>query len=130
MDKKELNDLILSTFKGLEDNNFATLGMPDKPMWDAPLIGVAAGDDEYFEFLKEHIGPYDWCLFYKNGSCGKCINRCPVQAISFEGHDKNSGLAYEGYFEEHYWPDGLDRKDYITGCGLCQVGIPCQNKRP
>ena len=26
MDKKELNDLILSTFKGLEDNNFATLG--------------------------------------------------------------------------------------------------------
>src|SRR5665648_173152 len=283
MDKKELNDLILNTFNGLEDNNFATLGMPDKPMWDTPLIGVAAGDDKYFDFLKEHIGafhwspidafqlkyidvskntsanlrvvsiafpqtmetketqiaetrcpsrnwivsrgewepllktfsgrlvtaleakgiravsidlqpefsviktgplglastwshrhyayaaglgtfglsdgfitekgkavrftsliidapleiterqytgPYDWCLFYKNGSCGKCINRCPVQAISFEGHDKNSCLAYEDYFAEHYWPAGLDRKDYITGCGLCQVGIPCQNERP
>ncbi|HZK87511.1 MAG TPA: 4Fe-4S double cluster binding domain-containing protein [Anaerovoracaceae bacterium] len=305
MNKKELDNLILNTYNGLENNNFATLGMQYKPMWEAPLIGVAAGDDKYFDFLKEHIGafhwspidafqlkyidtlanspayqtgvsttvpanpsgvtatvpanlrvvsiafpqtmetketqmvetrcpsrnwivsrgewepllktfsgrlisvletkgiravsidlqhefsviktgplglastwshrhyayaaglgtfglsdglitkkgkavrftsliieapveiterpytsPYDWCLFYKNGSCGKCINRCPVQAISFEGHDKNSCLAYEDYFAEHYWPDGLDRKDYILGCGLCQVGIPCQNKRP
>ena len=305
MNKKELDNLILNTYDGLENNNFSTLGMPDKPMWEPPLVGVASGDDEYFDFLKEHIGafhwspmdafqlkyndapqnipvsttdaptvaqtnqrgistiapanlrvvsiafpqtmetketqiaetlcpsrnwivsrgewepllktfsgrlvaaleakgiravsidlqpefsvvrtgplglastwshrhyayaaglgtfglsdglitekgkavrftsliieapveitdrkytgPYDWCLFYKNGSCGKCINRCPVQAISFEGHDKNTCLAYEDYFEEHYWPDGLDRKDYITGCGLCQVGIPCQDKRP
>src|SRR5665648_432662 len=60
MDKKELNDLILNTFNGLEDNNFATLGMPDKPMWDTPLIGVAAGDDKYFDFLKEHIGAFHW----------------------------------------------------------------------
>ncbi|HZK86794.1 MAG TPA: 4Fe-4S double cluster binding domain-containing protein, partial [Syntrophomonas sp.] len=79
---------------------------------------------------RPYTGPYDWCLFYKNGSCGKCINRCPVQAISFEGHDKNSCLAYEDYFAEHYWPEGLDKKDYILGCGLCQVGIPCQDKRP
>jgi len=283
MDKKQLNALIINTYNGLENNNFSTLGKPGKPMWDTPLIGVAAGDDEYFDFLKEHIGafhwspidafqlkygsesgatpanlrvvsiafpqtmetketqiaetlcpsrnwivsrgeweplmktfsgrlvtaleakgiravsidlqpefsliktgplglastwshrhyayaaglgtfglsdglitekgkavrftsliietpieiterqysgPYDWCLYYQNGSCGKCISRCPIQAISLEGHDKNACLAYEDYFEEHYWPDGLDRKDYITGCGLCQVGIPCQDKRP
>jgi ferredoxin len=326
MNKTELDELITSTFKGLENNNFATIGMPDKPMWEAPLIGVAAGDDAYFDFLKEHIGdfhwspidafllkygvkyddahfsvqgnqinvkdnqvnvknnqiggkdnqisnptnsfgtlvpesanlrvisiafpqtketketqinehlcpsrnwivsrgewepllktfsgrlvvafenlgiravsidlqpefsvvitgplglastwshrhyahaaglgtfglsdglitekgkavrftsliveapieiterqytgPYDWCLFHKNGSCGKCINRCPIQAISFDGHNKDTCLDYEDYFAEHYWPDGLDRKDYILGCGLCQVGIPCQDKRP
>lgn len=284
MDKIELDQLIVNTYKGLENNNFSTLGMADKPMWDPPLIGVAAGDDEYFDFLKEHIGnfhwspidafrlkypdapkdtqanlrvvsiafpqtmetkesqiaeilcpsrnwivsrgewepllktfsgrlissleekgiravsidlqpefsvirtgplglastwshrhyahaaglgtfglsdglitekgkavrftsfiieapieitkrqytgPYDWCLFYKNGSCGRCINRCPVHAITFEdGHDKNACLDYEDYFAEHYWPEGLDKKDYILGCGLCQVGIPCQDKRP
>lgn len=283
MNSLELKNLILDTFNGLEDNNFSTLGMPDKPMWEAPLIGTAAGNDEYFDFLKTHIGsfhwspldafqlkygmgsgasaenlrvvsmafpqttetkktqlaetvcpsrnwlvsrgewepllktfsgrlvsklesmgiravsidlqpefsvvktgplgiastwshrhyayaaglgtfglseglitekgkavrftslvieapvevttrqyagPYDWCLYFKNGSCGKCIDRCPVQAISFEGHDKDACLDYEDYFEANLWPEGLDRKNYIIGCGLCQVGIPCQDKRP
>lgn len=283
MNRLELNKLIITTFNNLENNNFSTLGMPDKPMWEAPLTGVAAGDDEYFDFLKNHIGdfhwnpldafqlkygansgtaprdlrvvsmafpqtmetkqtqlaetlcpsknwlvsrgewepllkifsgrlvaalealgirsvsidlqpefsvvktgplgiaskwshrhyayaaglgtfglseglitekgkavrftsliieapvevtirqyagPYDWCLYYKNGSCGKCIARCPAQAISFEGHDKNACLDYEDYFEANLWPEGLDRKNYIIGCGLCQVGIPCQDKRP
>src|SRR5665648_66776 len=60
MNKKELNNLILITYNGLENNSFSTLGKPDKPMWEAPLIGVAAGDDKYFDFLKEHIGAFHW----------------------------------------------------------------------
>ena len=29
-------------------------------MWESPIIGVAAGDDPYYDFLKEHIGPFHW----------------------------------------------------------------------
>ena len=31
---------------------------------------------------------HEYCLFYSTGACGKCIERCPVQAISINGHDK------------------------------------------
>ena len=29
-----------------------------------------------------------YCLFFANGTCGKCIDRCPVRAITEAGHDK------------------------------------------
>ena len=81
--------------------------------------------------IKEYEDPYEWCLYYKDGSCGKCISRCPVCAISKEnGHDKYLCLDYEDFFAENYWPEGLDKKDYILGCGLCQVGIPCESRKP
>lgn len=278
---KDIEKMIYETFDSLEKNNFATLGRPQNPMWEKPMIGIATGDDSYYEFLKEHIGafhwnpkeafqlkyprdvseedlrvvsmvfpqtmetkqtqsketkcpsrewivsrgeweplmqefsgklvnklenegirsvsidlqtefstaqseelgiaskwshrhsaylaglgtfslsdglitekgkairitsliieaplipterPYkshnEWCLYYQDGSCGVCINRCPVGAITFEGHDKEACADYEDVFAEKYWPSDLDRGNYILGCGLCQVGIPCQNKKP
>lgn len=72
----------------------------------------------------------EWCLYYKNGTCKACIQRCPIEAITIEGHDKDACEAYEEVFAEKYWPKDIERKDYILGCGLCQVGIPCQHKRP
>ncbi|PLX96749.1 MAG: 4Fe-4S ferredoxin [Desulfuromonas sp.] len=32
----------------------------DEPAWGAPLIGIAAGEDPWFPWLKEHIGPFYW----------------------------------------------------------------------
>lgn len=269
--------IIYDVFDGLERNNFITLGMPDEPMWDRPLIGVAAGDDPYYAFLKEHIGefhwtpaeafalkygeapepsklrvisivfpqtkatkdmqakadvfpcdrwvvsrgeweglmrefspalekafekagmraasidcrtefgrhdsdtlgiasnwshrhtayaagmgtfglsdgfisekgkairltsiivegdlpvtdrgdrgPYDWCT-----KCGACVYRCPVNAISLEhGHNKEICSDYEDYAISNYWPKHIERRDYIFGCGLCQVKVPCRDHRP
>lgn len=75
--------------------------------------------------------PYDWCLHFKDGSCGACIKRCPVNAISKEeGHNKNICAAYEDEAVEKYWPKHIERGNYIFGCGLCQAKVPCQNKRP
>lgn len=47
-------------FHSLESNNFSILGRENEPMWERPLIGIAAGDDSYYDFLKEHIGPFHW----------------------------------------------------------------------
>ena len=65
-----------------------------------------------------------FCLFYSQGICGKCIKRCPVGALSETGHDKVKCLqhlkpATEEYVKANYHFDGY-------GCGLCQVGVPCE----
>jgi epoxyqueuosine reductase QueG len=64
------------------------------------------------------------CLFLRDGSCGTCIGRCPVGAITRFGHDKRLCRNY-GYGEvvrevgEKY---GVS----APGCGLCQAGVPCE----
>lgn len=280
MDNNEINQIINDVYDSLEKNNFLTLNRPEAPMWERPVIGVAVGDDPYYDFLKEHIGPFhwspaeafqlkypgpvsgeklrvvsmvfpqametkqaqskekkcparewivsrgeweplmkefsgklvgkleaagirsvsidllaefstarseklgiaskwshrhsaylaglgtfglsegfisekgkavritsliieapltpterpysshhEWCQYFRDGSCGVCMKRCPVNAITPEGHDKDACEAYEEIFAEKYWPDDIERGDYILGCGLCQAGTPCQNKR-
>lgn len=281
MDNNELKQIINDIYDSLKKNNFSTLNRPEAPMWERPLVGVAAGDDPYYDFLKEHIGPFhwspeeafqlrypgpvskerlrvvsmvfpqtaetkkaqakekkcparewivsrgeweplmkefsgklvkrldelgtrsvsidllsefgtvrseklgmaskwshrhsaylaglgtfglsegiitekgkavrlttlileaplavddraysshhEWCLYFKDGSCGICVKRCPIHAITAEGHDKDACDVYEEVFAERYWPEDIERGDYILGCGLCQAGIPCQDKRP
>ena len=55
--------------------------------------------------------------------CGKCINNCPVNAISFE-HGKNHRIC----------SDFLDRiaseNSPWYGCGKCQVDVPCEYRNP
>lgn len=68
-----------------------------------------------------------YCLFYSKGICGKCIERCPVGAISKAGHDKKKCGDYldstREYVIAHYGFDGY-------GCGLCQVNVPCESGIP
>lgn len=280
MNRKTIEALIHETYESLKKNNFATLGREKEPLWGAPLVGIADGEDPYYEFLKTHIGPFhwsprevfqlkypgqeptnlrvvsmifpqtkhtketqrletlcpsrewivsrgewepmieefgeklvkrledmgiksvsldlikelrgfydpkigwasnwshrhsaylaglgtfglsdgliteagkavritsliieapleisimpydnhhQWCLYYHDGSCKACINRCPANAISKMGHDKNLCADYEDYFLKHYWPEDIEQGEYMIGCGLCQVGIPCESQRP
>ncbi len=281
MKKQDLGKLVEEVYCNLRKNNFATLGRPEEPMWDFPMFGIAAGNDPYFDFLKEHIGsfhwspleifklrykdsessqslrvvsfafpqtmitkasqakarqapsrewivtrgeweplmqefsgklvgkldemgirsvstdlqhefttarseklgiaskwshrhgayaaglgtfglsdglitekgkavrfttliveadititkrpyqsPYEWCLYHKDGSCGVCMKRCPAASITQRGHDKDICDAYEEEFATKFWPEDINRGDYILGCGLCQAGVPCQNKKP
>ena len=68
-----------------------------------------------------------YCLFFAQGTCGKCIDRCPVRAITEAGHDKEKcrqhlALSRE-YVKKTYKFEGY-------GCGLCQVGVPCEATIP
>jgi epoxyqueuosine reductase len=64
-----------------------------------------------------------YCLFFADGTCGKCIDRCPVRAITEAGHDKEKCRRHlvrsREYVKETYKFEGY-------GCGLCQVGVPCE----
>ena len=64
-----------------------------------------------------------YCLFHAGAVCGKCIDRCPVGAITEAGHDKEKCrqhlLRTRQYVKNTYKFEG-------HGCGLCQVGVPCE----
>lgn len=69
-----------------------------------------------------------YCLFYARGTCGLCIKRCPANAITERGHDKELCAKHcfgvtQPYARSHF---GID--DY--GCGLCQTGVPCESRNP
>jgi epoxyqueuosine reductase len=64
-----------------------------------------------------------YCLFFANGTCGKCMDRCPAGAITKTGHDKEKCRQHlarsREYVKKTYKFEGY-------GCGLCQVGVPCE----
>lgn len=68
-----------------------------------------------------------YCLFYTDGTCGRCIDRCPARAITAAGHDKEKCRQHLALSREHV------RKTYGFegyGCGLCQVKVPCESLIP
>ena len=68
-----------------------------------------------------------YCLFFSQGTCGKCIERCPAGALSKSGHDKPKCMAYlqvtRTYVTSNYGFEGY-------GCGFCQSGVPCESRIP
>ena len=73
---------------------------------------------------------YANCLYYSDGSCGECIDRCPAGAITAKGHDKRKCRAYMreelNGLDQRYGTEALG----YAGCGLCQTGVPCESRIP
>ncbi len=67
------------------------------------------------------------CLFYVDGSCKKCITRCPAGAITEAGHNKIKCYDYT-YVKFKYLRAEWQVEN--TGCGLCQTKVPCEFKNP
>ncbi len=72
--------------------------------------------------------PWSNCLFSRNGSCGLCIERCPVGAISRQGHDKEKCQTF--VYGELRKSAGERYGVMETGCGLCQTKVPCESRIP
>lgn len=69
-----------------------------------------------------------YCLFFSEGTCGACIDRCPVGAISKTGHDKGKCSKYTRSVTADYMKSLLGVDSYA--CGLCQTGVPCESQIP
>ncbi len=77
--------------------------------------------------VKPTVRPYAdhraYCLYFADGTCGKCIDRCPARAITEAGHDKEKCRQHlvrsRKHVKQTYGFEGY-------GCGLCQVGVPCE----
>ena len=84
-----------------------------------------------------------YCLFYQNGSCKRCIKRCPSGSISEQGYDANKCSDYnsgvpldivrnsdgEGYTGSHIGDfEQIHHKGFL--CGLCETKVPCEGRIP
>ncbi len=69
-----------------------------------------------------------YCLFFSHGTCGKCMPRCPVKAISPTGHDKQLCMQYTERSMPALMKEtcGLE----VAACGLCQADVPCMDRIP
>lgn len=69
------------------------------------------------------------CLFNNEGRCGACITRCPADAISASGHDKNRCMKY-AYGPESFKIASKRGVRGPAGCALCQFNVPCEFSNP
>lgn len=88
--------------------------------------------------------PYSNCLYFADGTCDSCIDKCPAGAITEKGHDKHTCFLYGRKVNEemqarplksilkphHRTVNGERRISYPVGCALCQFGVPCTAKNP
>ena len=76
--------------------------------------------------------PYEdhhaYCLYYRHGNCMKCVAKCPVKALSEQGHDKNKCHRHVNINCSEYIQKNYGFK--TDACGLCQVGVPCESHIP
>ena len=76
--------------------------------------------------------PYDdhhaYCLHFTENICRKCIPRCPIKALSQEGHDKPPCMQYVEHTMNKYIKKEYGLETYA--CGLCQCNVPCTDKIP
>ena len=74
-----------------------------------------------------------YCPYFRDGSCGKCIEHCPGAAIGREGRSnvaclKNLRDEQPNNIRTH----GLDT-DLVgraPACGRCSTGLPCEERIP
>jgi epoxyqueuosine reductase len=75
---------------------------------------------------------YANCLHYSMDACGLCIQRCPVGAITEQGHDKSKCRQYlhEIGYDPKALTGGYELESSVAGCGLCQAGVSCEFENP
>ena len=73
------------------------------------------------------------CLFYQDGSCRRCIERCPAGAISEVGRS-NTKCRENLTKEQHARLKSLGLDKELIGlapaCGLCSTNVPCEDRIP
>jgi len=118
-------------------SGLGTFGLCDgliTPKGKAVRLGSVVARIKIPSTLRRYNDHHAYCLFFAEGTCGKCIERCPAGAITEAGHDKVKCIHYRKtavftrYVETHFGSDILGSPRY--GCGLCQTKIPCESKIP
>lgn len=88
--------------------------------------------------------PYANCLYHAKGTCRKCQERCPGNAITDDGHDKNKCYYYQQKIgrkikaklgsilkpSSRRINNELKPGWFPVGCAFCQFKVPCMDRNP
>ncbi len=113
-------------------SGLGTFGLCDgliTPVGKAVRIGSIVARVQIPVTPRAYADHHAYCLYFTEGTCGKCIVRCPAGAITEAGHDKAKCKEYKaGILETVRSMYQVDL--HICPCGLCQVGVPCESGVP
>jgi len=98
------------------------------PLGIGHRLGSVITDLEIAPSPRPYRDHYSACLYYREGTCGACVRRCPVNALSQEGHDKT--VCREHVYTTIPKAVGELYQVAATGCGLCQTKVPCESRIP
>lgn len=107
---------------GLSDGLITSRGI-------AHRCGSVVTDVAFIPSARDYSGPFDYCLHKSEGSCGRCVKRCPCGAIGPDGHDKEKCRQYM-FVAQLEWTKKPGYIGNYSGCGLCQTGVPCEARIP
>ncbi len=69
-----------------------------------------------------------YCPWFSGGGCGKCLDRCPVGALTADGKDRQKCSAN---LKDGMGPRVRARYGFpYSPCGKCYVNVPCATARP
>lgn len=72
---------------------------------------------------RSYSGAFAYCPYLTDGKCGNCVARCPAQAISLLGKDKEICARY---IDTEIKPRFAPR----YGCAKCNTAVPCETGIP
>lgn len=111
-------------------SGLGTFGLCDgliTPLGKAMRCGSVVAELQIPPTPRPYKDPHAYCLFFSQGICGECIQRCPAAAVTKSGHDKLKCKDYlevtANFVKKHFGLEGY-------GCGFCQAGVPCESKNP
>ena len=108
-----------------------TFGLCDgliTPVGKAVRIGSVIAAVQIPPSARSYDDHHAYCLHFTENICRKCIPRCPVKALSEEGHDKKRCMQYTEHTMNKYIKKEYGFETYA--CGLCQCNVPCTDKIP
>lgn len=75
---------------------------------------------------RAYSGPNSHCLWFRDGSCGLCADRCPAGALTRSGKDR----ARCGEHLRRRMSAGARYGFPYSPCGKCYMDVPCEGGIP
>lgn len=108
-----------------------TFGLCDgliTPVGKAVRVGSVIASIKVAPSQRPYTDRHAYCLHFTHNTCRKCVDRCPVDALSDLAHDKNRCMEYTEHVMNKYIVKTFGLDTYA--CGLCQCGVPCMDHIP
>jgi epoxyqueuosine reductase len=112
---------------------FGLHGLIISPVGSAIYLSSIVCDLELRPTPRKYQDHLEYCLFRRDGSCRKCLERCPAGAISDQG--RSNIICRENLTRKQ--PEklkelGVDKEllGPAPACGVCSTGVPCEERVP